>query len=159
MAVSQNLVDNHGYEPYPWQSTSVQHILSIAAKSLRGAATPILLVQPTGGGKSSVRGVGALLLGGCCLIVSFCFDSVVPLHVFLLISLLSIHPKTCRELLFDCWETTPAESTISRHLCSLSRQEHSDKQRRRRRQQTTIKLVAATLWQQQRSHQHLRQRC
>jgi hypothetical protein len=69
VAVKFTFLDNLGYEPYEWQSTSIQHILSIAVKGRRGAATPVLLVQPTGGGKSSVRDVCALLLGGCCLTI------------------------------------------------------------------------------------------
>ena len=69
VAVTFTFMDYHGYSPYEWQSTSIKHILSIAVNGRRGAASPILLVQPTGGGKSSVRDVCAMLLGGCCLTI------------------------------------------------------------------------------------------
>jgi hypothetical protein len=68
-AISYTFTQNHGYPPYDWQSSSTKRLLQVAAKVPTRSPTLIVLSQPTGGGKSSVRDVVGLMIGGVILTI------------------------------------------------------------------------------------------
>ncbi len=59
--------------PYEWQVDAVSHWLRMAMWPSRFQPMPVLMVRPTGGGKSATRDVTALLLGSCVVL------TIVPL--------------------------------------------------------------------------------
>jgi superfamily II DNA helicase RecQ len=68
-AISTTFTQNHGYMPYDWQSSSTKRLLQVAAKAPTRSPTLVVLSQPTGGGKSSVRDVVGLMIGGIILTI------------------------------------------------------------------------------------------
>jgi superfamily II DNA helicase RecQ len=65
---SQAMQSVFGLVPHAWQEEAISHIIALAKDSL---CAPLLLVQPTGWEKSTVRDtVGVILLAGVVLTIS-----------------------------------------------------------------------------------------
>jgi hypothetical protein len=64
------MVQVFGNKPYPWQQQVIAHLgcMRISDSGLHPA--PVLLVRPTGGGKSSVRDVYSIMDGGFSLTIT-----------------------------------------------------------------------------------------
>jgi superfamily II DNA helicase RecQ len=56
-----------GLEPHPWQEQAISHIIALAKDD---SCAPLLLVCPTGGGKSAVRDTVGVILAGIVLTIS-----------------------------------------------------------------------------------------
>jgi superfamily II DNA helicase RecQ len=54
-------------EPHDWQDEAISHIIALVKANSCG---PLLLVRPTGGGKSAVRDTVAVILAGVVLTIS-----------------------------------------------------------------------------------------
>ena len=59
-----------GITPYPWQVEVITHLLLMSVEDSGVPAAPVLLVRPTGGGKSSVRDVHGVINGGISLTIT-----------------------------------------------------------------------------------------
>ena len=59
-----------GITPYPWQVEVISHLLTMSREDSGVPAAPVLLVRPTGGGKSSVRDVHGVVNGGVSLTIT-----------------------------------------------------------------------------------------
>ena len=59
-----------GNTPYGWQKEVIGHMALMPVHHSGVDCAPILLVRPTGGGKSSVRDVYSLMRGGVSLTIS-----------------------------------------------------------------------------------------
>jgi superfamily II DNA helicase RecQ len=59
-----------GITPYPWQVEVITHLLMMSIDGSGVPAAPVLLVRPTGGGKSSVRDVHGVINGGVSLTIT-----------------------------------------------------------------------------------------
>jgi superfamily II DNA helicase RecQ len=59
-----------GITPYPWQVEVISHLLMMSIEDSGVPAAPVLLVRPTGGGKSSVRDVHGVICGGVSLTIT-----------------------------------------------------------------------------------------
>jgi superfamily II DNA helicase RecQ len=59
-----------GNTPYQWQSEVISHLAMMPIPHSGIDCSPVLLVRPTGGGKSSVRDVVALMGGGVSLTIT-----------------------------------------------------------------------------------------
>jgi superfamily II DNA helicase RecQ len=64
------MVDVLGNTPYAWQKEVMSHMAMMPIPHSGVECAPILLVRPTGGGKSSVRDVYSLMNGGVSLTIS-----------------------------------------------------------------------------------------
>ena len=56
-----------GMSPHPWQEQAISHIITLAKDN---SCAPLLLVRPTGGGKSAVRDTVGVILAGVSLTIS-----------------------------------------------------------------------------------------
>jgi superfamily II DNA helicase RecQ len=56
-----------GMVPHPWQEKTILHTIALAKNN---ACAPLLLVRPTGGGKSAVRDTVGVILAGVTLTIS-----------------------------------------------------------------------------------------
>ena len=56
--------------PYPWQLAIITHLLSMVVPCSGISPAPVLLVRPTGGGKSSVRDVYSVMNGSISLTIT-----------------------------------------------------------------------------------------
>jgi hypothetical protein len=59
-----------GTTPYPWQLDVITHLLSMVVPGSGIPPAPLLLVRPTGGGKSSVRDVFSVMNAGISLTIT-----------------------------------------------------------------------------------------
>ena len=59
-----------GNTPYPWQVEVISHLIIMSIDNSGLPAAPVLLVQPTGGGKSSIRDAHAVVNGGVSLTIT-----------------------------------------------------------------------------------------
>jgi superfamily II DNA helicase RecQ len=67
---SEFMVDVLGNTPYQWQKDIIAHMAMMPIEHSGVDCGPILLVRPTGGGKSSVRDVYSLMNAGVSLTIS-----------------------------------------------------------------------------------------
>ena len=67
---SSFMVDVLGNTPYQWQKDIIAHMAMMPIPHSGVECGPILLVRPTGGGKSSVRDVYSLMKAGVSLTIS-----------------------------------------------------------------------------------------
>jgi superfamily II DNA helicase RecQ len=56
--------------PYPWQQEVISHLCCMQIPNSGSTPAPVLLVRPTGGGKSSVRDVYSIMNGGFSLTIT-----------------------------------------------------------------------------------------
>jgi hypothetical protein len=59
-----------GKTPYAWQQKVIAHLCCMQIPQSSIAPAPVLLVRPTGGGKSAVRDVSSILSGGFSLTIT-----------------------------------------------------------------------------------------
>jgi superfamily II DNA helicase RecQ len=59
-----------GITPYPWQVEVITHLLMMSIKGSGVPAAPVLLVWPTGGGKSSIHNIHGVTNGGVLLTIT-----------------------------------------------------------------------------------------
>jgi superfamily II DNA helicase RecQ len=71
--ITQGFAESFQRPPYDWQVDAVSHWLRMALWPSRFLPMPVLMVRPTGGGKSATRDVTGLLLGSCVVL------TIVPL--------------------------------------------------------------------------------
>jgi hypothetical protein len=64
---SQAMQSVFGLVPHAWQEEAISHILALAKDD---SCAPLLLVRPTGGGKSAVRDTVGVILAGVSLTIS-----------------------------------------------------------------------------------------
>jgi superfamily II DNA helicase RecQ len=68
--VSLFMEDVFATTPYPWQLNVITHLLTMNIPGSGIDSGPVLLVRPTGGGKSSVRDVYSVINGGISLTIT-----------------------------------------------------------------------------------------
>ena len=59
-----------GLKPYDWQKDVIAHLCMMSINDSGVNTAPVLLVRPTGGGKSSVRDVHGVMNGGVLLTIT-----------------------------------------------------------------------------------------
>ena len=59
-----------GTTPYPWQQQVIAHLCCMSIPDSGIACAPVLLIRPTGGGKSSVRDIYSIMNGGFSLTIA-----------------------------------------------------------------------------------------